>query len=189
MLLNLILFRHGESYHNLDRIFSGWSETSLTPKGIHQAKRLAEIFRNEKIDVGFTSGQLRSMQTLAEILVYHPSAKVIIDKRIRERNYGDLTGKNKDEFAKKNIDLFKQIHRGYFADVPNGENFFQVSKRVFSFMDELISFMQKEKVNVALSLHGNSMRLAIQYLEKLSNEQTELLELSTGEYKKYWINV
>jgi len=183
--LSLIVFRHGETSFNRDKIFCGWINTWLDKKGIEQAQKLGKKLVKEKIDVGFCSDLLRSKQTLAYVLSHHQKAKVIVDHRIKERNYGVFSGHSKKMFKQLFPEKYEEIHRGYYADVPKGENFYDVGKRVFPFMNDLLKFMKEENVNVALSVHGNSMRLIVEYLENLSPKQTTQLEFAPSDYKKY----
>jgi broad specificity phosphatase PhoE len=185
--LSLIVFRHGETTFNRDRIFSGWIDIWLDNQGIREAKQLGKKLSKEKIDLAFCSDMLRSKQTLIHVLRYHPNSKIIIDHRIKERNYGVFSGHSKDAFKKTLPKKYEEIHRGYYADIPKGENFEMVGKRVFPFMTELIKMMETEKVNVAISAHPSSMRLILEYLEGLSPEQVEKLEFSPTTYKKYVI--
>jgi 2,3-bisphosphoglycerate-dependent phosphoglycerate mutase len=60
---------------------------------------------------------------------------------------------------------YKAIHRGYNVAAPGGESFRDVEKRVKSFIKDLKKFMKKNKVNVAISAHGNSIRLFRKIME------------------------
>ena len=128
--------------------------------------------------------------------------KVIIDDRIIERRYGILEGMKHEDFIRKigkmsydfrvegdaieNLDSrlrkkaenflgekeFEIVHRGYDIAVPKGESFADVEKRVASFINYLKEFIKKNKVNVVISSHGNSMRLFRKIMEKSSKEET-----------------
>jgi len=87
----IYLFRHGQTPHNRDKIFSGWSNPPLTDLGVKQAKYLSQLLKNIKFDIAYQSRLLRSTQTLDIVLKNHPECKkVITDDRIIERDYGDL---------------------------------------------------------------------------------------------------
>jgi bisphosphoglycerate-dependent phosphoglycerate mutase len=63
-----------------------------------------------------------------------------------------------------------------------------VSKRVANFCDELVKRMKKEKINVAISCHGNSIRGFRRYFEGLSDEKTAHVETQLGQdYAAYVI--
>ena len=119
-----------------------------------------------------------------------------------ERNYGDLNGLTHDKFIRKmgeklyNLEVegdlihdlppegkkevenflgeqeYNLIHRGYNVPPPNGESFAMVEVRVKSFIDYLLDFMKKENASVAISAHGNSIRLFRKIMEKASETET-----------------
>jgi bisphosphoglycerate-dependent phosphoglycerate mutase len=182
---SLIVFRHGKTSFDLDRIFCGWINMGLDSVGISEAKILAKKIKKENIDVGVCSALLRSKQALVYVFSEHPGSKVIIDHRIRERNYGIFSGHSKKLFKELFPEKYKEIHRGYYANIPKGENLSNVGVRVFQFMNDLLKFMKKEKVNVCISAHPSSMKLIVEYLEGLSKEQVEKAEFSPNSYKKY----
>ena len=79
-----------------------------------------------------------------------------------ERSYGNLSGKSHQEVIKRYGQVqYDKWHRGYGVEnrPPKGESFADVEKRVRSFIKDLKKFMRKNKVNVAISAHGNSIRL------------------------------
>lgn len=66
---------------------------------------------------------------------------------------------------------YHAIHRGWNVKVPEGESFADVEKRVRSFIKSLKRFMKKNNVNVAISAHGNSIRLFRKVMENASIEE------------------
>lgn len=120
---------------------------------------------------------------------------ILEDDRMIERSYGDLEGETHEDFIKRigkqEVDLkmhgdfvvsfdkknlrrvekffgekeYDVIHRGYNTPALNGESFADVEKRVKSFIKDLKKFMRKNKVNVAISAHGNSIRLFRKIME------------------------
>lgn len=128
--------------------------------------------------------------------------KVITDDRMIERNYGDLNGTSHEDFIqrighlafdlrregdaienlepklRKKVEKFlgeKEydiIHRGWDTPPPHGESFKMVEKRVKPFIKWLKKYMKKHKVSVAISAHGNSIRLLRKIVEKASIPKT-----------------
>jgi len=145
--------------------------------------------------------------------------KIITDDRMIERCYGKVQGKSHKAFIKEEgedsyktllhwhkIDHlegkdrkkfiqkvgkaeFDVIHRSYNAPPPNGESLKMVEKRVLNFIKDLIKYMKKNKVNVAISAHGNSMRPFRRYFEKLSLNEMMKLENPWDDYFEYTVNV
>jgi len=182
----IYLFRHGETFDNRNRVFSGWRDSKLTPTGIKQAEMLAEKLKGKNIDLCFVSSLSRSQDTAKIALKYHKDVKYIQDDRIIERNYGDLMGMSKEKLMKDNEDLAIKYRRSYDFPPPKGESLKMVEKRVFPFCDELVDRVRRNNVNVALSVHGNSMRAIRRYFEKLSIEEALTVENPLAqEYAEY----
>jgi len=220
MKLHIYLFRHGQTYFNRDKRFTGWKDSKLTPLGKKQAQKIAKKLKNKKIDVAYQTRLSRSKDTLKPVLKYHPECKEIInDDRMIERSYGKLQGKShkqfveqegtdtyktllqwhkidhlkgseRNEFIKKAGEAeLKIIRRSYHVPPPGGESIKMVEKRVNSFIKDLIKKMKKEKVNVAISAHGNSMRPFRRHFEKLSIKKMMELENPWDDYFEYVIKV
>ena len=66
---------------------------------------------------------------------------------------------------------YEAIHRGYDVKVQGGESFADVEKRVKKFIIYLKKYIKKNKVNVAISAHGNSIRLFRKIMENASKEE------------------
>jgi len=169
MRYHIYLFRHGTTNDNAEGIFSGWRDVPLNAKGIRDARIVALRLRDKKFELAFQSNLVRSKQTLKEVLKFHKNVKVITDKRITERNYGTLQGKTHLEIVKKyGWKKYDKWHRGYETNPIRGESLKDVEIRVLSFIRNMIEIIKEEKINIAVSAHGNSMRAFRRYFEKLS---------------------
>ena len=185
------IFRHGQSKDNENYVFSGWRKSPLTNKGKEQAKILAEKLKDKKIDKLISSPQIRAIETMKIGISLNENAKnlqIEKDKRIMERSYGDLQGKNKLEWYKKDPEYLHKIRRTYLGQPPNGESIAMVYERVKNFSEELVKEMRERKINVAISCHGNSIRCFRKYFEGLSDEETATVETQLGkDYASYVI--
>jgi 2,3-bisphosphoglycerate-dependent phosphoglycerate mutase len=185
MKLHIYIFRHGETYYNRSRRFTGWANSRLTPKGIKQSNVIAEKLRKKTFQVAFKTSLSRSSNSLKIVLKYHPECeKVIVDDRMIERSYGDLEGKFHKtiikKYGKRQFDIW---HRSYDVPPPGGESIKMVEKRVLAFIKDLVTIIKREKINVVISAHGNSMRPFRKYFENLTIEQMMKLE---NPYDKYF---
>ena len=181
------LFRHGQTCFNKNKIFTGWKESKLTPLGIKQAKKIALGLKNKRIGVAIETKLSRSKDTLKQVLKYHPECrKIIIDNRMIERSYGDLEGKSHEFIIKKyGVNTFNQWHRGFRTRPPKGESFADVEKRVKSFIKYLRNLVKKEKTNIVISAHGNSIRLFRKIIEKKSEKQAVKWIIPYDKYYTY----
>jgi 2,3-bisphosphoglycerate-dependent phosphoglycerate mutase len=123
MKLHIYLFRHGQTYFNRDHRFTGWKDSKLTPLGIRQAKKIAKLLKNKRIDVAYQTRLSRSKDTLKEVLKYHPECKKIIkDDRMIERCYGKLQGMHHSAFVKKEgTDNYKTLLHWHKIDHLHGK--------------------------------------------------------------------
>ena len=190
MKCSIYLFRHGESFYNRDKEFTGWKDSRLTSYGLKNAKVLARKLKGKKIDVAYQTRLSRSKNTLKEVLKYHPEcSEIIIDDRMIERSYGKLQGfKHKtviEKYGQKQFDIW---HRSYSVAPPGGESIKDVEKRVKPFIKDLIKKVRKEKINVAICAHGNSMRPFRIYFEKLTVKEMISLENPWDDYFEYKID-
>ena len=182
---NLILVRHGQSEWNQKNVFTGWENPGLTQKGREEAKLAGILIKNLKIKFNylFTSALVRAQVTGTIILdnVNQENVKIIKDKALNERFYGDLQGLNKDECRKKFGEDQVQIwRRSYDIGPPGGESLKETGERVMPFfLNEIFPLILKGE-NIIVSAHGNSLRSLIKYLDKISSEEIVKLEIPTG---------
>ena len=185
MKLHIYIFRHGETYYNRSKRFTGWVNSGVTSEGIKQANLIAQKLKQKAFRIAFKTSLSRSSNSLKIVLRYHPECeRVIVDDRIIERSYGYLEKKYHKtiikKYGKRQFDIW---HRSYDVPPPGGESIQMVEKRVLSFIKDLVILMEREKVNVVISAHGNSMRPFRRYFENLTIKQMMALE---NPYDKYF---
>lgn len=185
MKLHIYLFRHGETYFNRSKRFTGRINSRLNPNGVEQANLIAEKLKEKKFQMAFKTSLSRSSDSLEIVLRYHPECRnVIVDDRMIERSYGvferSLHKTIIKKYGKKQFDLW---HRSYRVPPPSGESIQMVEKRVLSFVKDLLILIKSEKINVAISAHNNSMRPFRRYFENLTIKQMMVLE---NPYEKYF---
>jgi len=181
----LVLARHGQSEWNLKNLFTGWKDPGLTDLGIEEARnagrRLKEM--GVQFDVAFTSDLSRAQRTCKLILeeIGQPDLKTIANQALNERDYGDLSGLNKDDARARWGE--EQVHiwrRSYDVPPPGGESLKDTVARVLPYYirEILPRVMRGERVLVAA--HGNSLRALVMVLDGLTSETIPSLELATG---------
>ena len=188
---NLILLRHGESEWNAKGIWTGLIDIPLSEKGREESRRAADALKDIKLDIAYTSPLIRAKQTLDEIkrVLNYPKLEAIENKALNERDYGELTGKNKVEIKKKyGEEKFLQIRRGWNYPIQAGETLKDVYNRVVPYYKREILPKLKEGENVLIVAHGNSLRALVKYLENISDKDIENLEIATGEIYIYNID-
>lgn len=172
----IFIITHCETCFNKRNIFTGRINSVLTARGHEHAAYMADLVKKEKIGLAYRSSLIRTKQTLEHILKFHPETEARVDDRIIERDYGDLTGKSKLKYQKEHPDLYPVYHRSYDTKPPNGESMKDVEKRVLPFITDVINEVKKNKINVLIVAHGNSIRPMIRYFENLTTDQMQKIE-------------
>lgn len=184
-MAKIYIFRHGQTTDNKSHIFSGFRDVDLTEEGMEEAKKIGEKLKDVAVTKAFQSDLLRSRHTLELVLNgYHRGVEVITDPRIKERDYGNLTGKNKDETAKEFPNDYPLWHRSYDTKPPGGESIKDVEIRVLSFLNDMLSKLTENDI-VFISAHGNSIRPMRRHFENLSVEEMCSYEYTPGEVFEY----
>jgi 2,3-bisphosphoglycerate-dependent phosphoglycerate mutase len=189
----LVLVRHGESEWNKLNLFTGWRDVDLSETGIEEAKRAGALLKAEGLhfDIAFTSALKRAQRTLDLILAElgQTGLETIEDQALNERDYGDLSGLNKDDARKRWGE--EQVHiwrRSYDVPPPGGESLKDTAARVLPYYEARIWPEVKAGKNVIVAAHGNSLRALVMKLDNLSREQVLKLNLATGAPIIYRLN-
>lgn len=189
----LVLVRHGQSEWNLQNLFTGWRDPGLTQKGHEEAKAAGAALaaRAMKLDIAFTSVLARAQLTLDHILqaLGQEGLETIRDEALNERDYGDLSGLNKDDARARWGE--EQVHiwrRSYDVAPPGGESLRDTGARVWPYYLHVIQPHVLRGKTVLIAAHGNSLRALIMALDGLSKEDVVRLELATGVPIVYRLN-
>ncbi|MCI8555835.1 MAG: histidine phosphatase family protein [Clostridia bacterium] len=147
--------RHGQTDDNANgNLLTGWSATPLNERGFAQARETAAALKDIKFDVCFCSPLLRTRQTLEEILKFHEGLSIIFDDRLKERDYGEITGKP------ASICKFRRWNAN--DEIPfEMESIPKMYQRVSSFYDEILP--KTKGKNVLIVAHSGVGRLSYFY--------------------------
>jgi len=181
----LVLVRHGQSEWNRLNLFTGWRDPDLTEKGVIEARWAGRVLRDFGIrfDHAFTSRLRRAQNTLDIILDVMGQSGVPIerDEALNERDYGQLSGLNKDEARQRfGEDMVMRWRRSYDIPPPGGESLKDTAARVLPYYEAHIWPVVASGKTVIVAAHGNSLRALIMRLEGLSGEEIIQRELATG---------
>ena len=200
----LVLIRHGESQANHDNIFTGWTDSPLTPLGVKQAHRAGRKLKRTHLKFAdvHTSFLIRAIDTANIVLdeigqAYIPEHKTW---RLNERHYGALRGKNKAAVRQKVGERqFKAWRRG-FREVPPllkhsdseykyirlgiheplGESLAMTYRRMLPYWVDSIAPRLLDGHNQLVVAHGSTLRALIKYLDRISDRDVENLEVPNG---------
>ena len=206
----IILVRHGQSIWNLENKFTGWTDVSLSSKGIEEAKETGKILKEKgfHFDLAYTSVLKRAEDTLEYILKEMGEENIEVKRswKLNERHYGALQGLNKDETREKygvekvllwrrstnvrppELKVTDERYPGNDLkyknlteeELPKTENLMDTIKRVLECWNSDIKPELKKGKRIIIVAHGNSLRGLIKYLDNISDEEIIKLELQTG---------
>jgi len=191
--LLLVLLRHGQSEWNLENLFTGWKDPDLTPAGVEEAKAAGRRLKARGLgfDLCFTSALVRAQHTLDLALVElgQTGLPIVRDQALNERDYGDLSGLNKDEARKRWGE--EQVHlwrRSYDVPPPGGESLKDTVARALPYYCQHILPAALGGKRVLVAAHGNSLRALVMVLDQLTPKTIPSMELATGVPIVYRLN-
>ena len=181
----LVLVRHGQSEWNKLNLFTGWKDPDLTELGVEEARKGGKLLKAEGItfDIAFTSALTRAQHTLELILeeIGQTGLKTIKDQALNERDYGDLSGLNKDEAREKwGEDQVHLWRRSYSVAPPNGESLKDTVARVVPFYVQRMLPLVLRGQSVLVAAHGNSLRGLVKFLDGVSDADIVGLNIPTA---------
>jgi 2,3-bisphosphoglycerate-dependent phosphoglycerate mutase len=189
----LVLCRHGQSDWNLKNLFTGWKDPDLTALGIEEARHGARKLKAKGIgfDVAFTSNLVRAQKTCALILeeLGQTALPTHRDVALNERDYGELSGLNKDDARARWGEA--QVHvwrRSYDVPPPGGESLKDTAARVLPYYVHVILPAVLSGKRTLVAAHGNSLRALIMAMEGLTPDAIIARELATGVPIVYQLN-
>lgn len=172
METKIIYYVHGTTYDNATKKCSGWKQVELNDLGKEQAVNLGKN-TPYKFDVLFTSDLIRAKESAK---LAFPEFKAIEDNRLRECNYGDLDGEDKNLIVYENhIDV----------PFPNGESLKDVEVRVQSFINDILKEYKGKTIGIVAH---RAPQLAFEVITKNISWETanENDWRKTGDWKPGW---
>ena len=173
----LVLVRHGQSQWNKENLFTGWKDPDLTDKGIEEAINAGQKIKQTNINFDFHyTSKLKRAQRTGNLIMKELGKDIDTSENeaLNERDYGDLSGLNKDDARKKWGD--EQVHiwrRSYDTPPPGGESLKNTAERVLPYFENIIYPELRNQKNILISAHGNSLRALIMYLDKISEDEID----------------
>jgi broad specificity phosphatase PhoE len=155
--MTVILIRHAECKDNVADVFDGWRNSSLTKKGIMQAKNLAKKITLQKTDEVISSDLLRAKKTAQFLFVNHD---ISYTNLLRERSYGSFEGKKHSNVRKiVGEKTYRLIRRGWDYPIPNGESIQQLFNRAKKIVTtfRLHTYLSLKK-RIYIVSHNNMIR-------------------------------
>lgn len=163
------LVRHGETNANKNQWLSGHKDEPLNENGKEQAEETAKKLVGLDIDLIISSDLSRARET-AKIIARKLGVEVVIDKELREKNYGEWEGKTFDEISKKHGFDFWDLYKRYEFQTPGGERWQEVEERIWGAFNKHRG-THKHK-NIVIVSHGGALRMLRKKIMNLTIEES-----------------
>jgi len=203
-MVKLVMVRHGESIANALNQYTGWNDVGLTHEGVVQAHVAAKKLQGLNFEHVHTSVLKRAIMTAYIIqdeldLNYVPITKTW---RLNERHYGALRGQNKDktrkEYGVKQVHLWRRSfysippaldhpdsnngpYKYYESSImPKSESLYQSYQRIIPYYVDHVAPRLLDDKNQLIVAHGSTIRALIKYIEGISDEDIDGVEVANG---------
>jgi 2,3-bisphosphoglycerate-dependent phosphoglycerate mutase len=184
----LILARHHQSEYNKEGRWTGLHDPHLDAYGAMKSREMGSLIQDFDIHHAFTSALTRTKETLRHMLGSGVCATHHAPE-LNERDYGELTGKNKWEVqAAIGEEAFKTLRRSWDHPMPGGESLRMVYERAMPFYTGTIVPHVMSENNVLIVGHGNTLRALIKHIESISDEDIAGVEMPFGAVYIYVID-
>lgn len=166
----LYLTRHGQTDHNLNRIFQGASDIPLNETGRKQAETLRELL----ITIPFTRAYLspldRARET-ASIILRDRDVHQKVESRLIELHFGDWEGVPEDEVKERWMEDYMDYRNNMANFHPsNGEAAIAAQKRAGEWWDEVSSEFSSPEEHILVVAHQSLNGLLACYVTGISLE-------------------
>jgi 2,3-bisphosphoglycerate-dependent phosphoglycerate mutase len=205
----LVIMRHGESQANRDNIFTGWSDVSLTDKGISQAHSAGKVIAKSKLAFNDVHTSFLKRAIMTTNIVLDEIGQNFIPEhkswRLNERHYGGLRGKNKlkvkEQVGAKQLKIWRRSftvvpplltkrdedprYDRYGVQIPLGESLEMAQQRLIPYWIDQIAPRLLDGQNQLIVAHGSTLRALIKFLENISDEDIPNVEVPNGKPIRY----
>ena len=165
--MKIFILRHGESVANFEKRLPT-KDTPLTETGVQQATAAAAYLSGNWIQLIYASPATRAFQT-AKIVSERLSLQIMVRPEVKDMSFGAFGGRKEDGSDKDVNELLKERNKDRLGHrFPEGENFYDIQKRVLPLIKEIIS-SQKQAVAVVGHLYPN--RIIVSELVGVSLEE------------------
>jgi 2,3-bisphosphoglycerate-dependent phosphoglycerate mutase len=133
----VILVRHGQTKWNCELRFQGQSDSPLSELGECQARALGERLAALEIDALYSSDLGRALRT-AQLIGKATGHEVVVDQRLRERNFGIFEGLTIEEIEERHPEVLARWRtRDPQYAIPGGENAGAIYNRMVACLNDL----------------------------------------------------
>ncbi|WP_431040752.1 histidine phosphatase family protein [Streptomyces sp. P1-3] len=158
----LYVVTHPEATHHVEGVVGGWHDSQLTPSGVRAAASIAQALRAQIPDGAevelFSSDLQRTRQTAEKVAALF-GMKPILDRRLREKSYGEAEGRPQEWLDKRFVPPPAVGERmEHDAGVAGAETMAAFAQRVYAAMDEILQNPYEHQIVVT---HGFALTFVV----------------------------
>lgn len=162
--MEFYIIRHGQTNWNLEGKIQGQTNSSLTQKGIDQARLTAEKLKNISFSAMYSSDLERALKTAEIIASRHNRLQMKEDVRLRERKFGYLEGIGHEEFKTNHPDIYEKFRSNDPEyRIPEGESKNDLALRATGFFNDLVKNHAKDETILVVT-HGGIINMFVRYI-------------------------
>lgn len=158
----LYVIAHPESTHHVDGLVGGWYDSPLTPTGLRAAAAIAETLRTtipEQADIELFSSDLQRAAQAAEAIGDILHTTPILDRRLREKSYGEAEGKPQEWLRQRFVPPPAVGERlAHDEGIAGAETMAAFGARVYAAMDTI---MDSDCDHQVIVTHGGAITFTV----------------------------
>lgn len=175
----LFLARHGQTFWSREGRYQGHSDPNLSPEGIIESLRLAEILRHTGIGMIISSPLRRAEQTAVIVAGVLGLDRPVINYNLIEIAYGEWEGLTQADVKRRWPELLRCWKRApETIRFPGGETLDEARLRVRECVDAYQT--RVEPLPVLLVTHASWIRLALIEARGLALADFRRITVDTG---------
>ena len=151
--MKIYIARHGQTKWNTEKRMQGWLDSSLTLKGIEDAKKLGKSLEHVEFDSIYSSPLGRAYDT-AKYIRGNRDIEIIKMESFKEMNFGKWEGMFdsvvRESYPEEHKNFWKQPH---LFKTDQGEDFESLIMRVKVAFQDLIESKVQSSENILLVTH------------------------------------
>lgn len=153
---------HPEASHHVEGLVGGWHDSSLTPEGLREAAAIARALRGEipeDVEVELISSDLLRTRRTAEEIAGVFGVEATLDRRLREKSYGEAEGRPQEWLDKRFIPPPATGDRmGHDEGIEGAETRAEFAGRVYEAVDEILRHPCEHQIIVT---HGFALTFVV----------------------------
>jgi len=177
---NLFLVRHGETYYNLEDRIGG--DSTLTERGLMQARTLADYFSTWRIPIIFRSNHKRTLQTATPIAEKQEHCSIIALPEFNEIDPGICEGMTYQEIIAQMPEVAKARKENKYDYVyPDGEGYVSMERRIHRGIQKVL-YLNNYDDNIMIVGHQAVNRMILSYFVFRQKEEVPYLYMPQNRF-------